>query len=305
MNCLLGSHSELVENPDGAYAQLIRLQEVNKESEQTTSDENKTEVNQESFRQSSQIRSMARSRSWGSSVGNSSRHSFSVSFGLPTAGIHDTILTAPKASPQETKPIPNVSISRLAALNKPEIPVLLIGAVVATINGLLFPIFGVLVSRMIKVFFEPPHKQEKDSKFWAIMFIVLCIASFVIIPTRLYFFSIAGGKLIQRIRLMCFEKIVHMEMGWFDEPEHSSGALGARLSADAAIVPALVGDALGLLVQNISSAVTALLIAFLASWQLAFIIVALLPLLGVNGYIQAKFMKGFSANAKVHSKTDE
>ena len=77
-------------------------------------------------------------------------------------------------------------------------------------------------------------------------------------------------SLIQRIRLMIFEKLVHMEVGWFDEPGHSSGAIGARLSADAATIRGLVGDALGLLVQNIGSAVAALLIAFLASWQLAF-----------------------------------
>jgi len=45
-----------------------------------------------------------------------------------------------------------------------------------------------------------------------------------------------------------------MEVGWFDEAENSSGALSARLLADAALVRALVGDALGLLVQNSASA---------------------------------------------------
>lgn len=40
-----------------------------------------------------------------------------------------------------------------------------------------------------------------------------------------------------------------MEIGWFDEAENSSGTIGARLSADAATVRALVGDALGFLVK--------------------------------------------------------
>ncbi|KAK9121341.1 hypothetical protein Syun_018958 [Stephania yunnanensis] len=40
-------------------------------------------------------------------------------------------------------------------------------------------------------------------------------------------------------------------------------------------------------------------IAFSANWILAFVILVLLPLMGLNGYIQLKFMKGFSANAKV------
>ena len=98
---------------------------------------------------------------------------------------------------------------------------------------------------------------------------------------------------------MCFSKVVHMEVSWFDESENSSGAIGARLSTDAAAVRALVGDALGLLVQNIATAIAGLLIAFLANWILAFIVLALIPLIGLNGYIQMKFMKGFSADAKV------
>ena len=271
---------------------------MNKETEQVASNQNRTEITTESFRQSSQRKSLPRSLSRGSSVGNSSRHSFSISFGLPT-GIHDTTFADQELAAQTQEEPPKVSIRRLAALNKPEIPVLLIGAVAAIINGVILPIFGLLLSNVIKVFYEPFHEQKKHAAFWAIMFAVLGVVSQIVIPARGYFFAVAGSKLIQRIRLMCFEKVVNMEVGWFDEPQHSSGAIGARLSADAATVRALVGDALGLLVQNIASAISGLLIAFLASWQLAFIILVLLPLIGVNGYIQMKFMKGFSADAKM------
>jgi ATP-binding cassette, subfamily B (MDR/TAP), member 1 len=90
-------------------------------------------------------------------------------------------------------------------------------------------------------------------------------------------------------------------VSWFDEAEHSSGAIGARLSTDAASVRALVGDALGLLVENIATAIAGLVIAFTASWQLALIILALVPLLGLNGFLQVKFLKGFSNDSKVSS----
>ena len=72
---------------------------------------------------------------------------------------------------------------------------------------------------------------------------------------------------------MCFEKIIQMEIGWFDKAENSSGALGARLSTDAASIRTLVGDALGLLVQDFATAITALVIAFDANWKLSLIIV--------------------------------
>ncbi|KAG5044166.1 hypothetical protein AAZX31_03G204200 [Glycine max] len=288
-----GTHVELTKDPEGAYSQLIHLQEGNKESEETRDNQNKRELSSESFTKLSQRRSLRRS---GSSMGNSSRHSFSVSFGLPI-GVNIPDPELEYSQPQEKSP--EVPLRRLASLNKPEIPVLLIGCVAAIANGTIFPIFGVLLSSVIKTFFKPFPEMKKDSKFWALMFVTLGFGSLLAIPARSYFFAMAGSKLIRRIRLICFEKVINMEVGWFDEPEHSSGAIGARLSADAASVRALVGDALGLLVQNIATALAGLIIAFVASWQLAFILLVLVPLIGINGYIQMKFMKGSNADAKM------
>ncbi|XP_019418665.1 PREDICTED: ABC transporter B family member 11-like [Lupinus angustifolius] len=288
-----GTHIELLKNPGGAYSQLIRLQEERNESGESADHQNKRELSSGSLKHSSRPGSLRRS---GSSVGNSSSHSFSAPFSLPT-GVN---IPGPESEHSETKEKPGkVPIGRLAALNKPEIPVLLIGCVGSIANGAIFPVFGLLLSSVIKIFYEPFHELKKDSKFWSLMFVALGLASLVAIPTRMHFFSVAGSKLIQRIRLICYEKVINMEVGWFDEPENSSGAIGARLSTDAALVRALVGDALGLLVENIATALTGLIIAFTASWQLAFIVVVFIPFIGLNGYIQIKFMKGFSADAKI------
>ncbi|KAI7984521.1 ABC transporter B family member 11 [Camellia lanceoleosa] len=90
-----------------------------------------------------------------------------------------------------------------------------------------------------------------------------------------------------------------MEIGWFDEVEHSIGAIGARLSTDTATMQALVGAALGQLVQDSATAVAGLAITFQASWQLALVILALIPLIGLNGFVQLKFMIGFNADSKM------
>ncbi|KAG2693169.1 hypothetical protein I3760_08G084600 [Carya illinoinensis] len=296
-----GSHSELIKDPDGAYSQLIHLQEENKELEQSVDDQNKLEITVEPSRQSSQRMSVLRSTSRGSSgLGSSGRHSISASFGITTGvNVPEISLAEQQTSSLPAEQLPKVSLRRLAYLNKPEIPVLIVGAVAAISNGMILPIFSLLISSVVKTFYEPPKELKKDSKFWAIMFIVLGLALFLVIPARSYFFAVAGCKLIQRIRLLCFEKVIHMEVGWFDEPEHSSGAIGARLSADAASIRALVGDALGQIVENAASAIAGLVIAFVASWQLAFIILVLIPLIGVSGFLQVKFISGFSANAMI------
>ncbi|XP_010426878.1 PREDICTED: ABC transporter B family member 11-like [Camelina sativa] len=261
-----GSHSDLLKDSEGAYSQLIQLQEINnkgqdaKPSDICSVEESVISVSVDSSSQQQ--------------VGQEESE---------TAG---------------KEQLPKVSLTRIAALNKPEIPVLLLGTLAAAINGTVFPLFGILLSRVIEAFFKPADELKKDSRFWAIIFVALGVTSLIVPPTQMYLFAVAGGKLIRRIRSMCFERAVHMEVGWFDEPHNSSGTMGARLSADAALIRALVGDALSLAVQNAASAAAGLIIAFTASWELALIILVLLPLIAINGFFQVKFMKGFSADAK-------
>ncbi|XP_047316657.1 ABC transporter B family member 11-like [Impatiens glandulifera] len=297
-----GSHSVLLKDPEGAYSQLIKLQEINKSSERDVGHD-KSELVRAPSRQSSRRMSLIHSLSRGSSRRSSSGRQFSVSFGFPVGlNVPETALTEGETSAPEFEPTvkpPPVPLSRLGRLNKPEIPVLAAGALAAVVNGSILPVFGLLISSVIKSFFEPPNELRKDSRFWALIFLALGFASFIAYPARSYLFSIAGNKLIKRIRSMCFEKVVNMEVSWFDQPENSSGAIGSRLSTDAATVRALVGDALAQIVQDGASAVAGLVIAFLASWELALIILGLLPLIGISGFIQVKFMKGFAADAKV------
>lgn len=280
------------------------MQDLKKESVRNPGDDKDgAEINVDSGRQLSQ-RISSRSISRGSSrIGDSSRHSFSFSMSVPATV---SVLEAADGEPHtpassKSKVEHKVLFCRLAYLNKPEIPELLFGSLAAVVNGAILPLFGLLFSSVIETFYQPPHKLRKDSKFWALMFIVLGLASLLATPLRTYFFSVAGCKLIKRIRLMCFEKVVHMEISWFDRTENSTGAICSRLSSDATSVRNLVGESLALLVQNIATAIAGLIIGFGASWQLSLIIMIMVPLIGLNGYLQMKFIDGFSGDTKVSS----
>ncbi|KAJ9181726.1 hypothetical protein P3X46_005790 [Hevea brasiliensis] len=268
----IGSHFELLKDPDGAYAQLIQLQEFGKEPEQNI-------VN----------------------YPDSSHHSIWVPLSAsPRVSISEKVAAKPlgTTTSETSKLPPEDPLRRLAYLNRPEIPVLLLGAIAAVANGIILPIFGLLLANIIKTYYEKEDQLRKDSRFWAFIFVLLGFVSLLAMPLSTYFFAVAGGRLIKRIRSMCFEKVVNMEIAWFDEPEHSSGAIGARLSADAAAMRGLVGDAFSLLIQNSATCIAGLVIAFLSSWQVALVVLALLPLMGLSGYVQLKSMKGFNANTK-------
>ena len=58
---------------------------------------------------------------------------------------------------------------------------------------------------------------------------------------------------------------------------------------------------MALIVHNIVIATAGIVIAFTANWILAFIVLVVITLIFLQGYLQAKFMKGFNADAKVTS----
>jgi ATP-binding cassette, subfamily B (MDR/TAP), member 1 len=114
-----------------------------------------------------------------------------------------------------------VSVKRLAKLNKPEVPVVLLGSIAAAVHGVTLPIFGLLLSSCINTFYKPAEQLRKDSEFWSLLFLGLGFITLVALPVQNYLFGIAGGKLVERIRSLTFKKVVHQEISWFDHPSNS------------------------------------------------------------------------------------
>ncbi|GAV90475.1 ABC_tran domain-containing protein/ABC_membrane domain-containing protein [Cephalotus follicularis] len=300
-----GTHDELIRDPKGAYTQLVHLQKGAKEAEDSRiidgeKSETYFEIDKSMNRSESQRLSMRRSINRDSSSG---QHSFTYNFGLRVPiNIYETEELGDESFERTTMILEKrqkVSLWRLAYLNKPELPFLLFGSVAAAIHGVAYPVFGLSISSAIKMFYKPPMQLRKDSRFWSLFFVGMGFMILVVVPVQTYFFGIAGGKLIQRIRSLTFEKVVHQQISWFDDDANSSGAVGARLSTDASTVRCLVGDAMALIVQNIATIIVGLVISFSANWILAFIILTNLPLISIQGYLQTKYFEGFSFDAKV------
>lgn len=218
----------MIKDPEGPYTQLVRLQEGSKEAEDAlATDADKLDssfdiLDKAMTRSGSRGESMRRSISRHSS---GSRHSFGFTYGVPgPINVFETEEAGQggaERTPLMIEKRQKLSMRRLAYLNKPEFPVLLIGSIAAGIHGVIFPIFGLLLSSSIRMFFEPEDKLRKDSRFWALIYLVLGIINLIAVPFQNYFFGVAGGKLIRRIRSLTFEKVVHQEISWFDDPANS------------------------------------------------------------------------------------
>ncbi|XP_051129095.1 ABC transporter B family member 9-like isoform X2 [Andrographis paniculata] len=267
-----GAHDDLIQNPEGAYSRLLYLQEGSTEALHKTRN-GTADIDNLSIKTEH-------------SVVESSKN---LTVALPRK--RSMKYKAVEVDEFDVKNKTSLAYKRLAYLNKPELPSLLIGSIAAGIHGVAFPVFGLHMATAFGVFFEPPNELQKKSRFWALMFIAVGAVVLVAVPVQSYMFGVSGGKLVRRIRALLFEKIVHQEIGWFDDPANSSGAIGARLSGDALTVRNLVGDRLALAVQNVATAAAGLLIAFMVNWKLALTVVVVVPLMLVEGYFRMKLVK--------------
>ncbi|XP_019169991.1 PREDICTED: ABC transporter B family member 11-like, partial [Ipomoea nil] len=270
---LSGTHSQLLKDPEGAYSRLLHLQEANKAEESRGGEDMTAESNIELEK-------------WSSG---------SMSIDVPDNYPSRHVISS-KKSPEKAA---DVSLCRFASLCKPELPTLAAAATFALIYGAIFPLFGLLLANMIQTYYLPPNKLKKDSAFWALMLVILGVVSLLSTLITSCLFGVARGKLINRIASMCFEKVVHTEIGWFDEPQNSSGVIAAKLSSDAATIRTLISDALIQMIRNLVSCILGLVIAFRASWQLSVFSFIMFPLIGANIYVEAKHTKGFSTDTKM------
>ena len=220
--CHAGVHDELIKDPDGAYSQLIRLQKAHtKDMHEAPNIEVSGSIYKS--RSLSMEQSIARY-----SPRNKGQHSFTKSMGLSGSDeLSRQVITDEQEDKEsgDSKAPKKAPIQRLFKLNKPEAPVLILAVIAAFVHGLMFPSFSIMMSGGIRTFYYPPHQLRKDSRFWALVCLLFAVIALISIQLEFFLFGMAGGKLIQRVRSLTFQSIVHQEVSWFDEPSNSRFAL--------------------------------------------------------------------------------
>jgi ATP-binding cassette subfamily B (MDR/TAP) protein 1 len=140
-----GHHDELVKDRNGAYSQLIQLQETQQENDCKSDARLSGSASKKS---GSPRRSVSRSS------GGSSRHSLSLPFGVPgpTELLEYTFADGARQNENTDGKVPNKApIGRLISLNKPEAAVLLFGSIVAAIDGAIYPTLGLALASAAKI----------------------------------------------------------------------------------------------------------------------------------------------------------
>ncbi|PSS30421.1 ABC transporter B family member 15 like [Actinidia chinensis var. chinensis] len=269
-----GSHDKLIQNENGSYASLVRLQQCMTDSPSHNNTITKVDLNNTSSRRLSLV-----SRS---SSANSAAQSQRAE--------------NPTVPEEQVFPVP--SFRRLLLMNLPEWKQAVMGCISAVLFGGVQPAYAFAMGSMISVYFLPDHNEIKaKTRMYALCFLGLAVFSLLINIIQHYNFAYMGEYLTKRIRERMMSKILTFEVGWFDRDENASGAICFRLAKDANVVRSLVGDRMALLIQTVSAVTFACTIGLIIAWRLAVVMIAVQPLIIICYYCRGILLKSMSKKA--------
>ncbi|XP_062574825.1 ATP-dependent translocase ABCB1-like isoform X2 [Saccostrea cucullata] len=194
--------------------------------------------------------------------------------------------------------VPLVPIGKIMKMNSPEWLYITLGSISSVIVGAIQPAFAFLMAEFLKVF--SMTVDEQNEVIGVLVGVVMGVAVFTALLrlTLSICFVKAGSDLTLRMRKLAFKSIVWQDISFFDSHENRVGALTTRLASDAALVQGATGTKIGQVLESVAVLTTALIVAFIYSWNLTLVILAFMPLMMGVGVMQSKLVAGFAKGDK-------
>ncbi|XP_073956332.1 ATP-dependent translocase ABCB1-like isoform X3 [Choristoneura fumiferana] len=194
----------------------------------------------------------------------------------------------PMLPPEDTEKAPSLSFWKILALNAPEWKSVVLGSIAAFFMGFSTPIIVVVFGKLFGSMSNPNHEvMMKEVTRVAITCVGIgLIMGFTSFIETLAFGS-AGAHLTERLRLRMFGHLLRQQLEFFDRRSNSTGALCAKLSAEASHVQGATGQRVGTLLQGIASVGLALILAMVYQWQVGLVALAFLPVIALVVYYQS------------------
>ncbi|PPQ83491.1 hypothetical protein CVT25_006981 [Psilocybe cyanescens] len=164
-----------------------------------------------------------------------------------------------------------------------------LGAVAASLTGMVNPAFGIVFAKGINGFSlndNAARRHEGDRT--ALWLFIIAICSCIAITVQNLYFGSAAASLTARLRSLSFKAILRQDIAFFDKDENSTGSLVGQLSDNPQKVEGLAGITLGAFVQTFSTLITGSVLGLAFVWKIGLVGIACTPALVTVGYIRLR-----------------
>ena len=203
--------------------------------------------------------------------------------------------TQENASSHQSSEESNVSVQRLLALAKPEWKTLLVGfffLIIASGVSLLYP-------QAIRVIIDSTLKTTKDvtriNQAALAMLAIFLVQGFTG-AMRYYLFTIAGERIVARLRQSLYQKIILQEVAFFDE--RRTGELTNRLASDTTVLQNTVSVNISMALRNFASVVGGIGFLLYTSASLTTVILFVIPPVALGAVFYGRKIRKYSRDVQ-------
>ena len=196
------------------------------------------------------------------------------------------------AVPQLEQLLPAVDGMRVMKMNMPEWPYILLGLLGSIIMGGAMPAYAILFGEVLGVLKLDPDEAREGSVYYCGLFVACGVTAGVAVFLQITMFAVAGEHLTQRMRRLAFTAMLRQEMGWYDQPENSVGALLSRLSADTGAIQGATGARIGAILHSVFTLFLSVLTSLILEYRLGLVGCAFVPIVLIATMFQHKILVG-------------
>lgn len=187
-----------------------------------------------------------------------------------------------------------------------DIMLLIAGSICGLGTGVVFPVFSLILGGLVDDF-NGTDTLAAGAKY-AKIFAYITAGSFVCGFGQVAFFTIMSERMTLRIRKLYLASILRQEVSWFDTS--NPGELSSKIAENTVVIREGLGEKLGAGFQFAAMFLAGYVIAFVNSWKLTLVVLAVSPLLAFGGFMMMKFMAeatsgGLGAYARAGAVAEE
>ena len=184
----------------------------------------------------------------------------------------------------------SLSIRRLLALARPEARTLVIGTFFLLISSGLSLSFPAIIGQLVDAVDQGGGRAAID-RLVGILMVVFAVMGLAT-AMRAYLFTVAGERVVMRLRQTLFTSLVGQEVGFFDA--NRTGELTNRLASDTTVLQNTVTVNVSMGLRYLLSVLGAITILMWQSWRLTLLMLAVVPVVALGAAFYGRALRRIS-----------